>query len=51
MDVYNEFNDNFATKMRMDTFKSRKVKKKYAFDDNVPMEAEYLEIHYSVRFN
>lgn len=49
MDIYNEFNDNYAKKLRMDAFKSRKVTKKYAFDVEIPTESDYLELRYSVR--
>ena len=48
-DVYNEFNESFAKKNRMTQFKSRSSTKKYCFNQtNIPSEAEYLEVKYSV---
>ncbi|CAG2165802.1 unnamed protein product [Oppiella nova] len=46
-DVYNEFNDVIAKKYKISQFKSRKVTKKYSFDNkDIPAEAEYLEVLY-----
>ncbi len=47
-DVYNEFNDDIAKRFKITQFRSRKVTKKYSFDNpDIPSEAEYLEILYS----
>lgn len=49
MDVYKEFDETFANKFNIESFLSRKVTKKYAFFPyNIPDEADYLEIKYSV---
>ena len=48
-DVYDEFNGIVTKKFGIKEFKSRPVKKKYAFEKpGVPCEAEYLEVLYSV---
>lgn len=46
-DVYKEFSD-YATKRGISDFRSRAVKKKYAFAcPSVPSDCEYLEVRYS----
>ncbi|KAB0798439.1 hypothetical protein PPYR_09432 [Photinus pyralis] len=47
IDVYHEFNNNYAPRLCLKSFKSRKVTKYYCFDPNIPTESEYLEIRYS----
>ncbi|KAF5303013.1 hypothetical protein FQR65_LT08342 [Abscondita terminalis] len=47
IDVYHEFNNNYAPRLSLQSFKSRKVIKNYCFDAEVPAESEYLEIRYS----
>lgn len=47
-DVYDEFNENITKRLNIKEFKSRPMKKKYAFEKaGVPFEAEYLEVVYS----
>ncbi|ODN03191.1 DNA polymerase alpha catalytic subunit [Orchesella cincta] len=47
-DVYNEFNDEVAPRFKINTFKSKKVDKKYCFGlADVPSFSEYLEVRYS----
>lgn len=49
MDVYQEFNTSVAQKYKILEFKSKKVTKNYAFEKfEVPNEADYLEVRYSV---
>nr|XP_033803913.1 DNA polymerase alpha catalytic subunit isoform X2 [Geotrypetes seraphini] len=48
MDVYQEFNERIAEKYKIMKFKSKKVKKSYAFEiPDVPDMSEYLEVKYS----
>lgn len=46
VNVYEEFNDSIAEKLKITNFKSKKVIKKYAFDVDIPQQSEYLEIQY-----
>lgn len=48
LNVYEDFNNNVATKLHLDEFKSKKVTKNYAFHPSVPTQSEYLEVRYSV---
>uniref|UniRef100_A0A6A7FRZ6 DNA polymerase n=1 Tax=Hirondellea gigas TaxID=1518452 RepID=A0A6A7FRZ6_9CRUS len=49
-DVYDEFNDKVTKRFDIKEFKSRSVKKKYAFEKlEVPNEADYLEVCYSAQ--
>ncbi|XP_070173652.1 DNA polymerase alpha catalytic subunit-like [Littorina saxatilis] len=48
MDVYQEFNDKMAERHKITKFKSKKATKKYAFEKaDVPVESDYLEVHYA----
>ena len=48
-DVYDEFNSIATSRFGIKEFKSRPVKKLYAFErEGVPHEAEYMEVLYSV---
>ncbi|KAF2880378.1 hypothetical protein ILUMI_25794 [Ignelater luminosus] len=49
IDVYHEFNNNYASYLTLQSFKSRKVTKNYCFDPEVPSQSEYLEIRYSAK--
>ncbi|KAK4879037.1 hypothetical protein RN001_007183 [Aquatica leii] len=49
IDVYHEFNNNYAPRLCLQSFKSRKVTKNYCFDPEIPTESEYLEIRYSAK--
>ncbi|XP_014669272.1 PREDICTED: DNA polymerase alpha catalytic subunit-like [Priapulus caudatus] len=50
-DVYNEFNDKYATEYHIRKFKCKRAKKYYAFEKfEVPSEADYLEVKYSHDF-
>ncbi|KAH9391151.1 DNA polymerase alpha catalytic subunit [Tyrophagus putrescentiae] len=47
-DVYEEFRDRVAPRLKIAEFRSRRVVKRYAFElANIPAEAEYLEVKYS----
>lgn len=48
IDVYHEFNDVIAPNLGLKEFKSRKVSKNYAFNPDIPLQSEYLEVKYSV---
>lgn len=49
MEVYQEFNSTVVQKYKILEFKSKKAKKNYAFEKfEVPNEADYLEVRYSV---
>lgn len=48
IDVYHEFNNVIAPSLGLKEFKSRKVSKNYAFDPDVPLQSEYLEVKYAV---
>lgn len=48
IDVYREFNESIAEKLRIPAFRSRKVTRKYSFDPNIPTQSDYLEVRYSV---
>lgn len=50
IDVYHEFNNVVAPQLGLKEFKSRKVSKNYAFDPDIPLNSEYLEVKYSVCF-
>lgn len=48
IDVYQEFNSKVSARFKILQFKSRMIKKKYAFENyEVPEESEYLEVRYS----
>ncbi|KAL3848220.1 hypothetical protein ACJMK2_019093 [Sinanodonta woodiana] len=48
VDVYQEFNDKVVDKYKINSFKSRSVRKQYAFEKtDVPVESDYLEVRYS----
>ncbi|KAK3603739.1 hypothetical protein CHS0354_023353 [Potamilus streckersoni] len=48
VDVYQEFNDKVVDKYKINSFKSRSVRKQYAFEKTeVPAESDYLEVRYS----
>ena len=49
LNVYEDFNNNIATKLHLDEFKSKKVVKNYAFHPSVPTQSEYLEVRYSAK--
>lgn len=50
-DVYEEFKERVAPKLKIAEFRSRKVTKKYAFElENIPAVGEYLEVKYSGAF-
>jgi len=47
-DMYEEFDQNVASKHKIMEYKCRKVTKKYAFDlSDVPRESDYLEVQYN----
>lgn len=50
LDVYEEFKSLISNPMKMHTFKSNFVQKKYAFDPSVPRESDYLEVLYPARY-
>lgn len=51
MEVYQEFNDLVAKKYKILQFKSKVSTKRYSFEKlDVPVEAEYLEVHYSPEY-
>lgn len=50
-DVYSEFNGKYAEPLRIMKFTSRRVNRKYAFDQSdVPQECEYLQVMYSAEY-
>lgn len=50
-DVYEEFNNEIAEKIKLQRFRSRKVTKKYAFDPEIPEQSDYLEVRYPPTYN
>ena len=49
-DVYEEFNTKVASRFRIAEFRSKVSTKSYAFEKHeVPNQADYLEVMYSVR--
>ncbi len=51
MACYKEFNDKLSPRYKIGEFKSRPVNMRYAFEhEDVPEEAQYLEIVYSPKF-
>ena len=50
-DVYSEFNAKYAEPHRIMKFTSRRVNRKYAFDQSdVPQESEYLQVMYAAEY-
>jgi hypothetical protein len=48
-DVYQEFSTSISRKYSIMEFKSRTVNKSYCFEKpGIPIEAEYLEVKYSL---
>ena len=49
--VYSEFNSKYAEPQRIMKFTSRRVTRRYAFDQSdVPQESEYLQVMYSADY-
>ncbi|XP_057659152.1 DNA polymerase alpha catalytic subunit [Diorhabda carinulata] len=44
--MYEEFNDRILKPIGVTTFRTRTINKKYAFDPDIPVESEYMEVRY-----
>ncbi|KAJ8971883.1 hypothetical protein NQ314_000496 [Rhamnusium bicolor] len=44
--LYNELNDNIMKPLQIASFRARYVNKKYAFDPEIPVESDYMEVRY-----
>nr|XP_023025122.1 DNA polymerase alpha catalytic subunit [Leptinotarsa decemlineata] len=44
--MYNELNEKIIKPLHISFFKTRSIKKKYAFNPEIPTESEYMELRY-----